>query len=216
MKTFVLNQQHSLANEFLAELRQPSVQKDRLRFRLNLERLGEILAYELSKTLDYEPTTVPTPLGDSPTFLLKESPILVAVLRAGLPFYQGFLRFFDKSDSTFIGAYRGKHNENHEFEIEMHYVTSASVHDKTVIIVDPMLATGKSVVSAYERLLQYGIPKKLHVVATIATNEGLNYIHSQIPTAQFWVGAIDPILNPNFYIVPGLGDAGDLAFGEKI
>lgn len=213
---FVLTQQNTIANHFLAELRNKEVQQDRPRFRHNLERLGEILAYEVSKNLDFEPTKINTPLGVATTNLLSTQPVLVCVMRAGLPFYQGFQTIFSEAESAFIGAFRGKANAEHEFEIEMHYAAVPDLAGKPLIIIDPMLATGKSIVSSYQMLLKYGTPSHVHIVAAIASRTGINYIQSSISNSQLWIGAIDEELNHKFYIVPGLGDAGDLAFGEKM
>lgn len=213
---FILAQQNTIANHFLAELRDKEIQKDRPRFRQNLERLGEILAYELSKKLAFQPAKVHTPLGISPTNLLSKQPVLVCVMRAGLPFYQGFQTIFAQAESAFIGAFRGKPNADHEFEIEMHYAATPDLDGKPLIIIDPMLATGKSIVSSYDTLLRYGTPSQVHIAAVIASRAGVNHLLSAIPDASLWIGDIDEELNHKFYIVPGLGDAGDLAFGEKI
>lgn len=213
---FILNAQNSIANQFLAEMRDITVQNDSMRFRKNMERLGEILAYEISKTLDYQPAKVQTPLAEASTELLIEQPVLVAILRASLPFYQGFLNLFDKSENAFIGAYRGKHRADETFDIQMDYLACPSLEGKTVMLVDPMLATGKSLVKSYQALLQYGKPSKLIIAAAIAAPEGLAYIQEQIPEASLFIGAKDERLNEKFYIVPGLGDAGDLAYGGKL
>ncbi|MDI9876614.1 uracil phosphoribosyltransferase [Flectobacillus rivi] len=213
---FILNAQNSIANQFLAEMRDITVQNDSMRFRKNMERLGEILAYEISKTLDYQPAKVQTPLAEASTELLTEQPVLVAILRASLPFYQGFLNLFDKSENAFIGAYRGKHRADETFDIQMDYLACPSLEGKTVMLVDPMLATGKSLVKSYQALLQYGKPAKLIIAAAIAAPEGLAYIQEQIPEASLFIGAKDERLNEKFYIIPGLGDAGDLAYGGKL
>ena len=213
---FILNAQNSIANQFLAEMRDITVQNDSMRFRKNMERLGEILAYEISKTLDYQPATVQTPLAEASTALLTEQPVLVAILRASLPFYQGFLNLFDQSENAFIGAYRGKHRADETFDIQMDYLACPSLEGKTVMLIDPMLATGKSLVKSYQALLQYGKPVKLIIAAAIAAPEGLAYIQEQIPEASLFVGAKDERLNEKFYIIPGLGDAGDLAYGGKL
>ncbi len=213
---FILNAQNSIANQFLAEMRDITVQNDSMRFRKNMERLGEILAYEISKTLDYQPAKVQTPLAEASTELLTEQPVLVAILRASLPFYQGFLNLFDKSENAFIGAYRGKHRADETFDIQMDYLACPSLEGKTVMLVDPMLATGKSLVKSYQALLQYGKPAKLIIAAAIAAPEGLAYIQEHIPEASLFIGAKDERLNEKFYIVPGLGDAGDLAYGGKL
>jgi uracil phosphoribosyltransferase len=213
---FLLSQENSIANQFLAELRDKNIQKDRFKFRKNLERLGELLAYEISKKLTFLPAQVPTPLGVADTNLLSQSPVLVCVMRAGLPFYQGFLHLFDSAESAFIGAFRGKANEAHDFEIEMHYTAVPDLNHKPLIIIDPMLATGKSMVSAYQALLQYGTPSVTHIAAVIGSKAGVEYVRSALPNAQLWLADLDTELNYKYYIVPGLGDAGDLAFGAKI
>lgn len=213
---FVLVEQNSIANQFLAELRHQEIQKDKARFRHNLERVGEILAYEISKTLDYQVEKITTPLGVAHTHLPKSYPILACIMRAGFPFYQGFLRFFDSSESAFIGAFRGKTKEDEQFDIELHYSAAPHLHDKSLIIIDPMLATGKSIILAYKQLLSYGVPLSVHIASVIASREGIHHLSSQIPHAKIWVGEVDAELNKKFYIVPGLGDAGDLAFGEKL
>lgn len=214
---FILNHNNSIANQFLAELRNIHVQKDRLRFRKNLERIGEILAYEISKELPYASNTITSPLGKVETPLLKEQPVIIAVLRAAVPFYQGILNFFDQADSGFIGAYRDE-NENHEkIEISLNYLAVPELTGKTVIIVDPMLATGKSILKSIEALQGHGKPKQIEIVSAIAAPEGLKHIQENLDfTPRFWVGAVDEKLNQQSYIVPGLGDAGDLAFGHKI
>lgn len=212
---FLLTHQNSIANHFLAELRDKSIQQDRPKFRRNLERLGELLAYELSKTLTFNPAEVITPLGTAKTHLVAQPPVLVCVMRAGLPFYQGFLNIFDQSESAFIGAFRGKPNQAHEFEIEMHYVALPELDGKPLVIIDPMLATGKSIVSTYHALLKYGTPSSVHIAAVIGSRDGINHVINELPDAKLWIGDIDEELNYKYYIVPGLGDAGDLAFGAK-
>ncbi len=215
MRVFQLTAQASVANHFLAEMRHQKIQQDSLRFRRNLERLGEVLAYELSKTLLYKNATVSTPLGLAHTQLLIQQPVLAAILRAGLPLYQGFLNFFDQAESAFIGAYRGEARSDHSFDIEVHYATTPRLDDKVLILIDPMLATGKSLHLVYKRLLHFGQPRELHIVSAIASRAGVAYLEEQIPEASLWVGDIDEELNVKSYIIPGLGDAGDLAFGVK-
>ncbi len=213
---FVLAETPSIANQFLAELRDINLQKDRMRFRRNMERLGEILAYELSKSLPYTTTQVTTPLGTAHTSLLAQQPVLATILRAGLPLYQGFSNVFDQADHAFIGAFRGKPKDDYSFEVEMHYMATPSLENRTVILIDPMLATGKSLISTLTALRAYGKPAAIHLVVAIATKEGIYYIKQHFPECQLWIGAIDEKLNHKFYIIPGLGDAGDLAFGEKM
>ncbi|MVM29356.1 uracil phosphoribosyltransferase [Spirosoma sp. HMF4905] len=214
---FVFAQQPSLANQFIAELRDVSIQQDRLRFRRNLERLGELMAYEISKKLPYHFIDVQTPLGISNTQVLRQQPVLATILRAGLPFHQGFANYFDQAENAFAGAYRGSSSsENEEFEIAMDYIVSPDLSGKVLILCDPMLATGRSLEKVYHALLRYGIPAQTHIAAVIASPEGVRHVQQQLPQCHLWLGAIDDHLNEHFYIVPGLGDSGDLAFGEKV
>lgn len=212
-----LVKQRNVAGHFLAELRDVNVQKDPMRFRRNLERIGEVLAYELSRTLDYTEQEVISPLGTARVHLLQEQPVLATILRAGLPLHQGLLNYFDRADNAFISAYR-KHRKGEDgFDIEVEYLSSPSLHDRTLIICDPMLATGQSMVLVYKALLRLGKPKALHVVAAIASAEGLEYAKLHLPAGtRFWVGAVDEEMTAQAYIVPGLGDAGDLAYGAKL
>lgn len=213
---FILTETNSIANHFIAEMRDVNIQKDAMRFRKNMERLGEILAYEVSKTLTYQTAIVQSPLAEATTNLLTEQPVLVAILRASLPFHQGFLNVFDRAENAFIGAYRGKHRPDETFDIQMDYLASPDLSNKTIILIDPMLATGKSLVKSYEALLTYGKPARIIVVAAIAAPEGIQFLKESIPDAAFFVGTVDEKLNHKFYIIPGLGDAGDLAFGGKL
>lgn len=207
---------NSVLNQFIAEIRDVEVQKDSMRFRRNLERIGEIFAYEISKTLSYEPTQITTPLGIADTRLVMTPPVIATILRAGLPLHQGILNFFDKSQNAFVGAYR-KHHRNNTFEIAMEYFSGPDVTDKIVILCDPMLATGSSIVLTYKAMLAKGTPKHTHIVSAIASQEGLDYVRAHMPTTHFtlWCAAVDQELTAQAYIVPGLGDAGDLAYGEK-
>ncbi len=212
---FVLNQENTLANHFLAEIRQTGLQNDRMRFRKNMERIGSLLAYELSKTLTYEPQTITTPLDKLPVPLIAQPPVLISVLRAGLPLHQGFLHFFDQADSGFIGAFR-RHQDDTHFDIALDYFTYPILQDRQVILIDPMLATGQTLVTAAENIIQKGQPAMLHIAAAIAAPEGIQYLRRHCPCPfAMWVGALDDKLNNKAYIVPGLGDAGDLAFGLK-
>jgi len=213
---FNLSSHSSLAQVYLKELRDINIQKDRARFRKNLERIGQILSYEISKSLPYKLENVETPLETTQISVPEEQPVLVSIMRAGVPFYQGFLSFFDQADSAFIGAYRGRHEQDYTFEIELDYVAAPSLEGRTVVLIDPMLATGKSVIKAVESLKNWGNPAALHIASVIATPEGIDWIESRIPEAEIWTAAIDRELNEHFYILPGLGDAGDLAFGEKM
>jgi uracil phosphoribosyltransferase len=212
---FVLEDHNSIGNQFIAELRNVSVQSDRLRFRKNLERLGEILAYEISKSFPYKESGIQTPLATTTVRIPSINPVIFSVLRASLPFYQGFLNFFDRAESGFIGAFR---EEGHgEVQINLGYHASPNVEGKTLILADPMLATGKSFIRSIESILTHGKPEIIHITAIIASPEGIKYIkdHLKIPY-KLWIGALDQSLNDQSYIIPGLGDAGDLAFGEKI
>lgn len=211
---FILDKTNSIASQFIAELRDVELQKDRMRFRKNLERIGEIMAYEISKTFDYIPQMVTTPLGQDPSMFAAESPVLIGIMRAGLPFHIGFLNYFDRADNGFVGAFRQEDGDS--LEIMMHYMATPDIQDKTIILIDPMLATGSSLVKTYNALLKNGTPKKVHIAAVIAAAPGVEKVMNEIPEAEIWAGAVDAELNDQFFIVPGLGDAGDLAFGLKL
>lgn len=213
---FNLSEHSSLAQVYLKELRDTKIQKDRFRFRKNLERLGMIMAYEISKALPFDLTHVETPLGKADISVPSEQPVLVSILRAGVPYFQGFVSFFDHSDCAFIGAFRGHHAKDFSFDIELDYIAAPSLEGRTVILIDPMLATGKSMIKAYESLKKWGEPAALHIASVIAAPEGIDWIESTLPQADVWTCAIDRELNDHFYIVPGLGDAGDLAYGQKM
>lgn len=214
---YELVKQHSVASHFLAELRNVEVQGDPMRFRRNLERVGEVIALELSRTLEYEEKEVTTPLGVATVSALKEQPVLATILRAGLPMHQGMLNYFDRADSAFVSAYRKHRKGTDSFDIEVEYLSSPSLEDRVVVLCDPMLATGQSMVLVYRALLRLGKPKSIHVVAAIASIEGLEYAKLHMPAGtRFWIGAIDEEMTAQAYIVPGLGDAGDLAYGEKL
>lgn len=211
-----LSESNSIFNQYLAEIRDEHIQKDPLRFRRNLQRLGEVIAYEISKTLDYKVTNVKTPLGIAKVPTLTQQPVLSTILRAGLPVQQGFLNIFDKAENAFISAYR-KYDEEGEFHIEFEYLASPDLNEKVVIISDPMLASGASMEIGYKAMLQKGTPSHVHLVAIIASRKGVDYVreHINCSNVTLWVGAIDEEMTVNSYIVPGLGDAGDLAFGPK-
>ncbi|MBA4302312.1 MAG: uracil phosphoribosyltransferase [Cyclobacterium sp.] len=212
---FVLEEINSIGNQFIAELRDITIQRDRLRFRKNLERIGEILAYEISKSFPYQEKEIQTPLAKTKIKTPSIDPVIFAVLRASIPFYQGFLNFFDRAESGFIGAFREE--GSNEVAINLGYHASPNLEGKTVILADPMLATGKSFVRSIETILTHGTPEIIHIVAIIASPEGVKYIKENVKVPyKLWLGALDLSLNEKFYIVPGLGDAGDLAFGEKI
>lgn len=212
-----LSTQHSIFNHYISEIRDVVVQKDRMRFRRNIERMGEIMGYEISKTMLYETCETTTSLGVAQTQQLVTQPVIATILRAGLPLHTGVLNCFDKAESAFVSAYRRHHKDN-TFDIHLQYVSGPSIEDKIVILCDPMIATGASVVLAYKALLSKGIPKHVHVMSAIASQQGVDYMRTNMPTDMLtiWCGAIDEELTAHAYIVPGLGDAGDLAFGEKI
>lgn len=212
---FILEENNSIGNQFIAELRDISIHSDRMRFRRNLERLGEVLAYEISKSLSYHEVEIQTPLAKKLVNIPSVNPVVFAVLRASLPFYQGFLNFFDKAESGFIGAFREEGND--EIKINLGYHASPDVEGKTLILADPMLATGKSIIQSIKSILTHGTPEIIHIAAIIASPEGIRYIEEQVQIPyKLWIGSLDQSLNNQSYIVPGLGDAGDLAFGEKI
>lgn len=208
--------QSSILGQYLSEIRAVGVQEDRLRFRHNLMRIAEILSYELSKTLPAVQTTVQTPLGEARVSQPAEQPVLFTILRAGLAMHEGVLRYFDHADSAYISAYR-KHSSPEVFEIEVEYLAAPLIDQKIWLISDPMLATGSSMVAVYEALRKHGMPQQIHIVSAIATPEALAFVRQKLPAnTQIWVAAIDDELTAKSYIVPGLGDAGDLAYGIKI
>ncbi len=218
MEIINFSEHNSVINQYMAELRDKSYQRNRLLFRNNIKRVGEMMAYELSKTLTYKPKAVTTPLGNIDIPLPKDDLVLATVLRAGLPFHEGFLHVFDHAENGFISAFRMYTNREHtEVGIHTEYMASPSVKGKTLVIVDPMLATGGSMAASIEALLKTGKPRKIHVVCVIATPEGLNVVKDAMPEdSTIWCAAIDPGMNEFKYIVPGFGDAGDLCFGEKL
>ena len=209
-----LGENHSLVSNWISELRATAVQGDRMRFRRNIERIGEVIAYEISKTLAWEEQDITTPLGISKTKLLKTQPVLGTILRAGLPLHQGMLNYFDKADNAFIAAYR-KHHTDGSFDISLEYLSCPVIDNRVLIICDPMLATGASLVKTIDLLKKEGTPSELHGAAVIASTEGIDFLRRHEPTVKIWCGSIDEELTAKGYIVPGLGDAGDLAFGEK-
>ncbi|MBU7576433.1 uracil phosphoribosyltransferase [Flavihumibacter sp. RY-1] len=209
-----LSKHYSLLCDFVSELRNVDIQHDRMRFRRNLERIGEVAAYEISKHMAHKQVETPTPLGTSQCKLLQEQPVLATILRAGLPLHQGLLNYFDRADNAFISAYR-KHHPDGSFEISMEYVSSPDLEDRILIISDPMIATGASLVKTIQFLREEGKPKEVHIVCAIACTVGIEYVHRSEPNVKIWCGAIDEELTAKSYIVPGLGDAGDLAYGTK-
>ena len=217
MEIKILGNNHSVFDQYLAEIRDESIQKDPLRFRENLYRLGELFAYEISKELQYETTEITTPLGVAKVPVLKNQPVLATILRAGLAMHNGLLRILDRAENCFISAYR-KYNESGEFEIEFEYMASPSLNDKVVILTDPMLASGKSMEIGYHALFSKGTPSHVHLVAIIASKQGVDYVKNNLTSKNItlWLGDVDEEMTSKSYIVPGLGDAGDLAYGEKI
>ena len=217
MKIINLSENNSVLNHYLKEIRSVEIQNDSMRFRRNMERIGEIMAYEISKSMHYTPEDVKTPLGIAPTNVIDEKIVISTILRAGLPFHTGFLSYFDKAENAFVSAYR-KNKDALKFDIFIEYIASPDLTGKTLIITDPMLATGGSMELAYGALLTKGKPAHIHVATVIASQVAIDYVASHFPDSKttIWAAAIDPELNEHSYIVPGLGDAGDLAFGEKL
>ena len=209
-----LSESHSLISNWVGELRDVQLQTDRMRFRRNLERIGEVIAYEISKSLPWEDREIPTPLGTSVCKVLREQPVLATILRAGLPMHQGMLNYFDRGDNAFISAYR-KHNRDGSFDIELEYISCPSLEGRVLILCDPMLATGSSLVKTIHMLRDEGVSREVHVATAIACTVGIEYVKREQPDVRIWCGAIDEELTAKGYIVPGLGDAGDLAYGEK-
>jgi uracil phosphoribosyltransferase len=218
MKVHHLGEHSSLLNRYIAELRDVEIQKDSLRFRRNLERISEIFAYEISKQMDCQPLTVQTPLGIAKTCVPAEQIVVASIMRAALPMHHGMLSYFDKAQNAFISAYR-KYGKDNKFTISFEYMSSPSTEGKTIVLCDPMLATGSSIELAYRALIERGMPAKAHIVAIIASKDGVEFLKKNLGThkeVELWVGAIDDELTVKSYIVPGLGDAGDLAYGDKL
>jgi uracil phosphoribosyltransferase len=212
---FDLSKTNSIANVFIAEIRDEHIQKDAMRFRTNLERLGEFFALEISKTFDYEQTETQTPLGIAKTVKLVGQPVLATITRAGIPMHKGMLNIFDRAECAFVAAYRKVHKSGN-FDIAIEYVSSPDLNGKTVIMTDPMLATGMSMVLCCKELIARYKIKELHIVSAIASTEGIRHVRANFPKAKLWLGSIDEEMTSKSYIVPGLGDAGDLAYGPKI
>ena len=214
----ILDKENTILNRFIAEMRDVNIQSDSMRFRMNLERCGEVMAYEISKVLSYSPKTVETPLGEAEVMLPQEQIIIATILRAGIPYHNGFLKFFDRAQSAFVSAYR-KYSKDGTFNVKVEYVSSCNLEGKTLILVDPMLATGASLILTYKALIEKGgMPQHTHVASIIASEEGIDYAARHMPkkTTTIWCGTVDPELTLKSYIVPGLGDAGDLAYGDKL
>lgn len=217
MHIHYISEQNSILNHFLAQIRDVNIQKDSMRFRKNIERIGEIMAYELSKTLDYKKIDVQTPLGIKHTTTIAEPVVLCSILRAGLALHQGFMSFFDNAENGFVSAYRHHYDNDDKFEILVEYQAAPSFEGKNLILIDPMLATGQSLVAVLHKLHLEQKPKEIHIAVVIATPEGIEYLEKNVPeNCHLWVAALDEKLNEHNYIVPGLGDAGDLAYGIKL
>ena len=211
----ILSNEVSLVNSWINELRNVEVQTDRMKFRRNMERIGEIAAFEISKKLDYKEVKITTPLDKIKVKEIAVQPVITTILRAGVPLFQGVLNYFDKADCGFVAAYR-KHDMNDYFSIKQDYLTCPNIEGRPLIVADPMLATGASLIEALKDLLTHGKPSQIHIVAAIASRQGAEAIRTAYPEAQIWIGAIDEELTSKGYITPGLGDAGDLSFGEKL
>lgn len=212
-----LARHNSVLNTFLQEIRDHKIQQDSMRFRRNIERIGEILSYEMSKELSYASKEITTVLGTKQSNLIDDSLVICSILRAGLPLHRGILNYFDAAENAFISAYRYHPNNDDEFEIKVEYFASPSIDGKTLILADPMLATGQSLVSVYEAIQKFGTPKKIVLVSVIGAQEGIDYIQNHFPeNTDLWIADVDDTLNEKGYIVPGLGDAGDLSFGSKL
>ena len=210
-----LSEQHSLISNWVSELRDVDVQNDRMRFRRNLERIAEVIGYEISKKMEWEEKEITTPLGIATNMVLKQQPVLATILRAGLAMHNGLLNYFDKADNAFISAYR-KHNADGSFDISLEYMSCPEIDGRVVIISDPMIATGASLVKSIQYLKEEGDIKEMHIVCAIACTVGIEYVKREVPKATIWCGDIDDEITAKGYIVPGLGDAGDLAFGAKL
>ncbi len=214
----ILSKQNTVLNQFVAQMRDKTIQKDAMRFRRNMERIGEIMAYEISKTMSYKTCAVETPLGEASVEMIGDDIVIATILRAGVPFHQGFLNYFDDADNAFVSAYR-KSTKDGKFTVKVEYISCGDLEGKTLLLVDPMLATGSSLVLTYNALCDKGgTPAHTHVAAIIASEQGVDYVQKNMPhkTTTIWTAALDEELTSRSYIVPGLGDAGDLAYGEKI
>lgn len=217
MQIHHLSENNSVLNHFLGQIRNVNVHGDRMRFRRNIERIGEVMAYELSKKLHYATIEIQTPLGIKKTTEIKDQLVLCSILRAGLPLHLGFLNYFDNADNGFISAYRYHPNNDNYFEIKVEYQAVANIENKIILLIDPMLATGQSIVAVFNRLMERGTPKEIHIAVVVAAPEGIAYLEEHLPSnCHLWIAALDEKLNEEKYIVPGLGDAGDLAFGDKL
>lgn len=217
MEIHYLSEKNSVLNHFLGQIRNVNIQNDSLRFRRNIERIGEVMAYEMSQSFNYKPIEITTPLGIKKTTEIADQIVLCSILRAGLTLHQGFLNYFDNAENGFISAYRHHPNQDDFFDILVEYQAIADINGKNLLLVDPMLATGQSLVAVFNKLLEKGTPKEIHIAVIIAAPEGIAYLKDNLPdTCHLWVGSLDEKLNAKSYIIPGLGDAGDLAYGKKL
>ena len=212
-----ISSKNSVLNTFISEIRDVSIQKDSMRFRRNIERIGEILGYEMSKSFQYKSKTIQTPMAEASVDLFENDVVLCSILRAGVPIHNGLLNYFDKAENAFISAYRHHLSNPETFEIIVEYLACPSLEGKTLVLADPMVATGQSLLATFEALKPFGTPKEIHLVAVIGAQEGVDFVQDHFPeNTHLWIATIDETLNDKGYIVPGLGDAGDLAFGEKL
>jgi len=217
MQIHHLSENNSVLNHFLGQIRDVDIHKDRMRFRRNIERIGEVMAYELSKILHYKNIEIQTPLGIKKTTEIEDHLVLCSILRAGLPLHLGFLNYFDNADNGFISAYRYHPNNDENFEIRVEYQAVANIENRNLLLIDPMLATGQSIVAVFNRLMERGTPKEIHIAVVVAAPEGIAYLEEHLPgNCHLWIATLDEKLNEKKYIVPGLGDAGDLAYGDKL
>lgn len=217
MQIHYLSEANSVLNHFLGQIRNVDVQHDSMRFRRNIERIGEVMAYEMSKNLHYKAIEIQTPLGIKKTTEIEDKLVLCSILRAGLPLHLGFLNYFDNAENGFVSAYRNHYNNDDSFEIRVEYQAVPNIGDKNLLLIDPMLATGQSMVAVFNKLLEKGQPKEIHIAVVIAAPEGIEYLRQHLPDyCHLWVATLDEKLNEKNYIVPGLGDAGDLAYGNKL
>ncbi|SDS13536.1 uracil phosphoribosyltransferase [Maribacter dokdonensis] len=212
-----LGDQNSVLNQFISEIRDVQIQKDPMRFRRNIERIGEVLGYEFSKELLYSSKDIETPLGNKSMYLSQDQVVICSILRAGLPLHQGLLNYFDAAENAFISAYRKHENGEDEFEVVVDYFAAPSLEGKVLVLTDPMLATGRTLENVLKGLKDHGTPKQIHIVSVIGSQQGIEFVQSVFPTGtHLWIAAVDPELNSRGYIIPGIGDAGDLAYGQKL
>ena len=217
MQIHYLSEDNSVLNHFLSQIRNVNIQNDSMRFRRNIERIGEVTAYELSKNLQYATIDIQTPLGIKKTTKIEDKIVLCSILRAGLPLHLGFLNYFDSAENGFVSAYRHHPNNDDYFDILVEYQAVPKIENKTLLLIDPMLATGQSMVAVFNKLMEKGLPKEIHIAVIIAAPEGISYLEKHLPdSCHLWIATLDEKLNEHSYIIPGLGDAGDLAYGNKL